>query len=106
MIWKIQTSQVKEEIYYSLEKGCCKKIRETDDLLFIDQHILKEVKTRQKNVATTWIDNKKTYDIVPQTWILECLKVYKISDKVINFITKAMKEELTAGGKTLTEMKI
>ena len=33
-----------------------------------------------------WIDNKKVYNVVPQTWIIECLKIYKISDQIINFI--------------------
>ena len=36
------------------------------------------------------------------------LKMYKISDKVIKFIMEAMKKckvELTAGGKTLAEVK-
>ena len=43
------------------------------------------------------------------TCILECLKMYKISDKTKNFITDAMKnwkELLTAEGKTLAELKI
>ena len=35
-----------------------------------------------------WIDNKKAYDIVPQSWIINCLKMYKISQEVINFIEK------------------
>ena len=42
------------------------------------------------------------------TWIIDRQKMYKISDKVINFITETMKNwnlELT-GGKTLTEMNI
>ena len=29
--------------------------------------------------------------MVPQTWVIECIKMYKISDKVINFITRVMK---------------
>ena len=44
-----------------------------------------------------------------QTSINEHLKMYKISDKVINFITKAMENcrvELAAGGQMLTEIKI
>ena len=56
-----------------------------------------------------WIDYRQAYDMVPQTWIIECLKMYKISDKVINFITKAMKNwkiELTAGGQSLAEVNI
>ena len=42
------------------------------------------------------------YDMVLQTWIIECLKMYKISNKVIN-LTKV---ELTARGQTLAEEKI
>ena len=56
-----------------------------------------------------WIDNKKAYDMVPQSWIIKCLKMYKISDEVINFIDKSMKTmkvELTAGGRCLTEVKV
>ena len=56
-----------------------------------------------------WIDYKKAYDMVPQSWIINCLKMYKISHETINFIEKTMKNwrvELTAGGKSLTEAKI
>ena len=56
-----------------------------------------------------WVDYKKTYDMVPQSWIINFLKMYKISHEVINFIEKTMKTwrvELTAGGKSLAETKI
>ena len=56
-----------------------------------------------------WIDNKKAYDMVAQNWIINCLKMYKISHEVINFIekiTKSLRVELTAGGRNLTETKI
>ena len=46
--------------------------------------------------------------MIPQSWIIECLKMYKLSDNVIKFITKAMegwKVELTAGGQALAEVK-
>ena len=69
---------------------CHNETRGTDDLLYIDQHILKENRARQKNVAMMWI-NKKNYDMVPPTWILDSLKMYKISDKVIKFLTETMK---------------
>ena len=55
-----------------------------------------------------WIDYKKAYDTVPHSWIINSLKMYKISDEVINFIDKTMKTwrvELTAGGR-LAEAKI
>ena len=50
------------------------------------------------------IDYKKAYDIVPQSWIINCLKMYQISDEVKNFIEKTMKTwkvELTAGRRSL-----
>ena len=95
MMWKVLTVQIREKIYYSLrsrglfpdeQKGCCKGSRDTAELLYIDQHILNENKTRRKNLAMAWIDYKKAYDMLPQSWILHCLKMYKISHEVINFI--------------------
>ena len=118
MMWKILTAQIREEIYYSLtsrglfpdeQKGCCKGSRGTAELLYIDQHILNESNTRRKNQAITWIEYKNSYDMVPQSWIISCLKMYKISREVINFIDKTMKTwrvELTAGGRSLAETKI
>ena len=47
-----------------------------------------------------WIDYKKAYDVVLQSWIINCLRMYKVSDEVINFIEKTVKTwrvELTAG---------
>ena len=40
-------------------KAYCKKTKDIEELLYIDQHILNEGKTRQKNLAMAWIDNKK-----------------------------------------------
>ena len=99
-MWKILTAQIKEKIYDSLtrhglfpdeQKGCRKGSRGTAELLYIDQHIPNESKTRRKNLAMAWIDRKKAYDMVPQSWILHCLKMYKISNEVINFIEQTMK---------------
>ena len=117
-MWKILTAQIREKIYYSLtsrglfadeQKGCRKWSRGTAELLYIDQHILNESKTRRKYLALALIDNKKSYDMVPQSWIIHCLKMYKISHDVVNFIEKTMQTwrvELTAGRRSLAETKI
>ena len=117
-MWKILTAQIREKIYYSLtshglflneQKGCRKGSRGTAELLYINQHIQNESKTRQKNLAMAWIDYKKAYDMVLQSWILHCLKMYKILHEVINFIEKTMQTwrvELTAEGRSLAETKI
>ena len=69
-MWKILTAQIR--IYYLLisrdlfpekQKGSHKGTRRTEYLLYIDQHILKEIKTRRKNVAMAWTDEKKAYDM-------------------------------------------
>ena len=118
MMWKILTAQIREKIYNSLtsrrlfsdeQKGCRKRFRVTAELLYIDQHILNESKTRRKNLALDWIDCKKAYDVVPQSWILHCVKMYKISHGVINFMEKTMKTwrvELTDWGRRIAETKI
>ena len=49
------------------------------------------------------------YDMVQQSWIINCLKMFKISDEVINVIKKTMKTwrvELTVGWRSLAEAKI
>ena len=82
MMWKILTVKIREEIYYSLtsrclfpeeQKGGRKGPRGTAELLYIDQHILNESKTRRKNLAMAGIDYKKAYDMVPHSWIIKCL---------------------------------
>ena len=99
MTWKILIAQMREAIYYSLtsrglipeeQKVCRKGSRGTAELLWIDQHILNESNTGRENLATVWIDYKKAYDMVPQSWMINCLKMYNISHEVTNFIEKTM----------------
>ena len=118
MMWEIITAQIRKKIYYLLtsrrlfpdeQKGCRKGSRSTAELLYKDQHILNESKTRRENLAMSWFDYKKAYDMVLQSWIIHCLKMYKISHEVINFFEKTMQNwrvELTAEGRSLAETKI
>ena len=61
-----------EDIYHSLtslgflpeeQKGCHKGSRSTGELLYSDQHILNESKTRRKNLAMAWINYKKAMTV-------------------------------------------
>ena len=118
IVWKIQTAQIREKNYFPLtsrrlfpdeQKRVRKISRSTRELLYIDQHILNESKARQENLTMAWIGNKKAYNMVLQSWMINCLKMYKISNEVIHFIEKTMKigrVELTAGRKSLAEPKI
>ncbi len=73
---QILTAQIRKEIYYFLishrlfpekQKGCHKGSRGTGELLYINQHILNKSKTRRKNLAISWIDYKKAYDMALQS---------------------------------------
>ena len=76
------TGILANEIYDYLEmkmllpeelKGCRQMCKGTGDLLFIGKMILQEVQMRKKILAVAWIDYKKAYDMVPHSWIVECL---------------------------------
>ena len=68
LVWKLMTGIIPEKIYSFLstefglpeeQKGCRKNSRGTNDLLFIDKVILREVKMRKKNLSMAWIDYKE-----------------------------------------------
>ena len=80
-----------QQLFLEEQKRCYKGGRRTDDLLYMDQHIHKESKVKQKKAAIAWIDYKMAYDMFLQSWIVNCQKMYKISDKVIKFNIEAIK---------------
>ena len=118
MMWKILTTQNRKEIddlllsnglFPEKLRGYRKEERRTGELLYINQHILKKNKTRRKNLAIAWIDDKNAYDTVLPSWIIDCFKIYKISGEIIMFIENTMENrrvELAVEGKSLAEVKI
>ena len=67
------------------------KFKGTGDLLFIDKMILNEVRVRQKSLAVAWIDYKKTYDMVPQFWVVECLDMIGLSEQIKHVLSESVK---------------
>ena len=76
LMWKLLTSVIADQIYAHLDqekllseeqKGCRKGSRGTNNLHYIDRAVIKEVKSRNKNLAMAWIDYKKAYDVVPHS---------------------------------------
>ena len=56
-----------------------------------------------------WIDYKEAYDMLPKSWILHCLKMYKISHEFIKFIEQTMntwRVVMTAEGRSIAETKV
>ena len=52
----ICTFRSQEKLLAEELKGCRKDPRGTNDLLYIDRAVTKEVKSRNKNLAMAWID--------------------------------------------------
>ena len=100
LVRKLLTGTLADEIYDYLEKktlfpekqkGCRRKYKGTGDLLFIDKMVLREVRMRKKNLAVTWIYYKKAFDMVPHSWILECLGVVGVNDQIKPSLSQSMK---------------
>ena len=56
-----------------------------------------------------WIDYRKAFDMIPHSWLIECLKIYGAEESTINFLRNTMpnwKTELTSSGKKLAEVNI
>ena len=71
--------------------------------------VLREVKTKKRCLVMGWIDYRKAYDMVPHSWILEMLRMVKVSENVERLLRNSMadwKTVLTANGDALGEVEI
>ena len=118
LMWKLLTGVVADQIYAHLDqekllpeeqKECRKGSRGTNDLLYIDRAVIKEVKSRNKNLAMAWIDYKKPYDMVPHLWIIECLGLFGVAENIKSLLVNSMekwKVMLCSGNFELGEVEI
>ena len=74
------------------QKRCRKRSRGTNDLLYIDRAVIREVKSRKKNLAMAWIDYKKAYDMVPHLWIKECLDFFGVAENIRSLLVNNMEK--------------
>ena len=117
-MWKLLTGIIAEDLYEFLDienllpdeqKGCRKNSQGTKDQRYVDKMVLNEIKSRMKNIAVGWIDCKKAYDMVPYSWILECLKQLGTAENIRNLLKNSMKSwrtELTSNGQCLGTVPI
>ena len=118
VMWKLLTGILSEELYTYLEetntlpkeqKGCRRQTRGTKDHLLVDKMIMRNCKKRKTNLSMAWIDYKKAFDMVPHSWIIECLKIYGAANNLVTLLSNTMKHwktTLTASGTTLAEVNI
>ena len=71
--------------------------------------ILKEVKHRRKNLSMAWVDYRKAYDMIPHSWLMECLTALKVNQNVRNLLSETMKSwrvEMMCRDEILGEVRI
>jgi len=90
-IFKLLTDIIAEHIHGCLDrngllpveqKGCRKNTQGTRDQLLIDKMVLKNCRIIHTNLNMAWINYKKAYDTVPQSWILESVTLMGIADNL------------------------
>ena len=117
-MWKLLTGVIADQIYANLDqeklipeeqKGCKKGSKGTSDLLYINRAVIKEVKSRNKNLAMAWIDYKKVYDMVPYSWIIEFLNLFRGAENIKSLLKNSMekwKVMLCSGNSELGKVEI
>lgn len=118
LMWKTLTGIINEKVYKQLDerdllppeqKGCRRGSRGTKDHLLLDKMITKQAKAKKKDLSMAWIDYKKAFDMVPHSWLKECMKIYGISPNIRRLIENSMETWtviLTSANKTLGEVKV
>lgn len=118
LMWKLMTGIISETVYMFLDeneilpeeqKGCKRSSRGTKDQLLVDKTIPADCKKRHKNLTMAWIDYKKAYDMVPHSWIVECLELYGISNRIVSFLERSMtnwRVQLTSCGESLGTVNV
>ena len=98
-----------DEYMHKAQRGMGGGSRGSKHQLLIDQSVAKDARSRRTNLAMSWIDYKKAYDSVPHSWILECLRLYKIDPRLVTFIRQSMshwRTTLSANSKSIADVTI
>ena len=116
LMQKLLTGVIADQIYAHLDqdkllpeeqKGYRKGSRGTNGLLYIYKAVIKDVKSRKKNLAMALIDYKKAYDMVPHSWIIECLDLFGVTENIKSLLVNGMekwKAMLYSGNSKLGEV--
>ncbi|XP_068208495.1 uncharacterized protein [Palaemon carinicauda] len=71
--------------------------------------VMKNNRRRKTSLSIAWNDNKKAFDLIPHTWLIECLKFYGAEENTLSFLKNTMcnwNTILTSSGIRLIEVNI
>ena len=84
-------------IHIYINRSCYQKSRKiyfrTNDLLYVNRAVIKEVESRNKNLAIGLDRNyKKAYDVVPHSWITECLDLFRVAENIKSLLVNSIEK--------------
>ena len=71
--------------------------------------VMMNSKRRKTNLRMSWIDYKKAFDMIPNSWLIECLEIYGAEENTIRFLKNTMpnlKSILTSNRTRLAKVNI
>ena len=92
-MWKLMSAVIADQIYGHLnqqkllpeeQKGC--RNEDLEELMIY----IREVKSRKKNLAMACTDYKIAYDMVPHSWIKECLDLPGVAKNIKTLLVNSM----------------
>ena len=92
---KISAHLTQHSIIAEEQRGSVKNTYGTKTQLLINKCILEDAFRKRKNLSMVYIDYAKAFDTVPHQWILEVLRIYKVSEIIVNFLAFAMRKWVT-----------
>ena len=93
-MWKLLTGIIADQIYAHLDqekllpgvqKGRRKGSRGTNDLLYIDKAAIKEIKSRNRNLAMAFY-------VVPHSWIIQCLDLFEVAENIKSLFVNSIEK--------------
>ena len=98
-----------EKILPEEKNGYNRNSKGTEDQLLLDKAVLRDCKRRSTNLVMAWTYCRKSYEMIPQTWISECREVFGVAENTKNFLINSMnkwKLGLTSNGLYLGNVEI
>lgn len=81
---------LRNNIIAEQQKGCRKGSLGCKEQLTIDAVVTGQACSGQRNLFAAFIDYKKAFDMVPHSWLLETLRLYKINPQLVSFCEVVM----------------
>ena len=100
LLWKLLTGIITDKLYEHLEnqdllpeeqKGFRRMSRGTRDQLLTDKALIKNYNRRRTNLNMAWVDFRKTYDMVPHSWMIISLELVVAVKNIVNLLKETMK---------------